>query len=439
MSEQEYSGTALAASLPQISDDVTRDAGQFREQFIHASPFKHVMIENFFEPQFAEQLLAEFPSFDPKLAINEMGEVGGKAVNTKIREISPAYRELYQIIGSQPFLELMSRISGIPDLLMDPKLYGGGTHDNRHGQELDVHVDFNFDEVEQTHRRLNLIVYMNKEWETGWGGDLEIHSNPWDPDHDEVRAFAPTFNRCVMFETNEISWHGFPKINLPEDKRHLSRKSISIYLYTKARPAEEVVPLHGTFYVQRPLPSHLQAGRTLTGEDVQDLKTLLQRRDDWIRYYHKMELSKSGEIARLNQALLGQEVHAPLTGYALQVGTARGVFADRWVSSHAELTVKPVSPITQILVRGWRPDQASSAKIRVSCEEKSVEVGLDGGSFEVKLPLAKAADQPFTVKIDTDSSGPTVEPGVDNRDLVFVLTEIRAIHSLANGLKELLG
>ena len=61
----------------------------------------------------------------------------------------------------------------------------------------------------------------------------------------------------MLFETNEYSWHGFPRIALPEDKRHLSRKSISIYLYTKDRPEGEIAPSHGTFYVQRPLPANV--------------------------------------------------------------------------------------------------------------------------------------------------------------------------------------
>src|ERR1039457_5874506 len=255
----------VEATLPQISETIAQHAPEHREALVNALPFKHAMIENFFDPAFAERLLAEFPSFDPKLALNEMGELGGKAVNTKIREISPAYQELYEVIGSKPFLELMSRLSGIPDLIMDPKLYGGGTHDNRHGQELDPHVDFNYDEAQNLHRRLNIIVYMNKEWKTEWGGAIEIHSNPWDHEGNRIRAFDPLFNRCVMFETNEHSWHGFPKINLPPDKRHLTRKSISIYLYTKERPPQEIAPLHGTFYVQRPLPPEIREGHTLSG------------------------------------------------------------------------------------------------------------------------------------------------------------------------------
>src|SRR5690242_12454898 len=209
------------ASIREVSDAVVRNAATFCDAFLHAEPFKHVVIENFFEPSFAEKLLADFPSFDPRLATNEFGLTGKKAVNTNLREIGPVYRQLYAAIGSPHFLDLISRISGIPDLILDPKMYGGGTHDNQHGQELDPHVDFNYDEAQQLHRRLNLIVYMNKEWRPEWGGALEIHSNPRDPVANRITSYDPLFNRCVMFETNEHSWHGFPKIDLPADKRHL--------------------------------------------------------------------------------------------------------------------------------------------------------------------------------------------------------------------------
>src|ERR1700692_803237 len=154
---------APSAILHQVSESVMGEAERHQDAFLHAEPFKHVVVEKFFEPSFARRLLNEFPIFDTKLAMNEHGGIGGKAVNTKIREISPAYKELYEAISSQPFLNLVSRLSGIPDLILDPKLYGGGTHDNRHGQELDAHVDFNYDEGQQLHRRLNLIVYLNED------------------------------------------------------------------------------------------------------------------------------------------------------------------------------------------------------------------------------------------------------------------------------------
>lgn len=428
-------------TVPRISENVAQRADEFRDAFLHAAPFKHGMIEGFFEPAFAERLLAEFPSFDPKLALNEMGQVGGKAVNTAIREISPAFKELYETIGSKPFLDLMSQLSGIPDLIMDPKLYGGGTHDNRHGQELDAHVDFNYDEAQNLHRRLNVIVYMNKEWKTEWGGAIEIHSNPWEPDENQIRAFDPLFNRCVMFETNEYSWHGFPKIDLPEDRRHLSRKSISIYLYTKDRPAQEIAPMHGTFYVQRPLPSHLQEGHTLNGADVTEIKTLLKRRDDWLRMYHKMELDKNREIADKNRAIadLMSYVRVPLTGYVLQTGSAAGVFSDGWVSSHAEFDIQPLTQVSGILLRGWRPENAPPGRIRLTVGASATEAPMGGGSFEITLKLAQPAETVFRLKIDAECARRTIDPALDSRDLVFLVTEIRARHPLVQTLTKMLG
>src|SRR5215471_13906339 len=221
-------------------------------------------------------------------------------------------------------------------------MFGGGTHENLHGQELDPHVDFNYDEARQLHRRLNLIVYLNQDWLREWGGALEIHSNPRRPEENQIFSYDPLFNRCVMFETNEYSWHGFPRIHLPPDKRHLSRKSISIYLYTTTRPSEEIAPLHGTFYIQRPLPERIRAGYALHPEDVQELRSLLIRRDRWIELYQKMELEKNREIAETAAAAarLSAQIRVPLTGYVLQEGSTEGLYGEGWAASHVRIGVK---------------------------------------------------------------------------------------------------
>lgn len=293
----------FAAPANFTSPAVNARAVEFRDAFVGSKPFKHVMIDDFLDAGFAEDLLLDFPAFDPERAKNEFGEVGRKAVHEKIEEISPAYARLSDYVKSTGFLQLMSDITGIPDLLPDPKFFGGGTHENLHGQELDPHVDFNYDPPTKLHRRLNLLIYLNKEWHDEWGGAIELHSNPRKPEVNEIKSFSPLFNRAVIFETNEYSWHGFPKINLPADKQHLSRKSISIYLYTRTRPAGEAVPEHGTFYVQRPLPAHLRPGHMLTQMDIDDINDLLKRRDDWLAHYHKIEIAVSGQIGELRHRL----------------------------------------------------------------------------------------------------------------------------------------
>jgi len=275
-----------------IERSVLERAPEIRREFQNAQPFRHVAIEHFLDEQACDALLRDFPAFDPKRALNELGQVGRKAVVERVSGVSPFYRRFYGYINSPPFLQAMSELTGIPDLIADDTLFGGGTHENMAGQGLDVHVDFNIDERRMLHRRVNLLIYLNKEWEEAWGGAIELHSNPRRPESDEVRSFLPLFNRALVFETNEYSWHGFRRIVLPPDKAHLSRKSFSIYLYTKDRPVEEVVAPHTTFYVPQPLPERFRAGHTLDDGDAAALQALMASRDGLLEMYQRLLIEK---------------------------------------------------------------------------------------------------------------------------------------------------
>lgn len=279
-----------------ITDEVHRRAADIQRDFRDAQPFRHVVIENFLNEDVCEALLRDFPAFDEKYAINEHGTVGRKAVVERVSAISAPYRAFYDYINSAPFLRAMSALTGIADLIADPTLFGGGTHENRDGQGLNVHVDFNIDERRMLHRRINLLIYLNKEWDPAWGGSIELHSDPYNPPADRVQSFVPLFNRAVVFETGEFSWHGFPRIVLPPDKRHLSRKSFSIYLYTKDRPAEEIVAPHTTFYVGEPLPDHIKAGYTLSDVDIDAIRNRLVERDGLLRMYQKLLIEKEQRL-----------------------------------------------------------------------------------------------------------------------------------------------
>ena len=416
-------------SPPRLSRHVTDALSLHREQFLSADPYKHISIDGFFEPDFAEALLRDFPTFNPALAKNEIYEgVWGKAVNTKIREISPSYEELYAMIGSAEFLAAMSEMTGIPDLLLDPKMYGGGTHENLHGQSLDAHVDFNYDEAQKLHRRLNLIVYLNKDWLPEWGGSLEVHSNPRRPKENRVRQYPCTFNRAVVFETNEYSWHGFPEVNLPEGERHRSRKSISIYLYTKERPAQEIAPLHGTFYVHRPLPARFAPGYTLTEADVALLHFDTDRRDKWIEVYQNMELSKNGAIAEKDSYIreLLRKVRAPITGYAVQVGDSSGLYGDDWVSGRIQLRIRPGRPVKKLVIKGWRPESSpAEATITVRIDDLPIPYQVGHGAFEIAVVFhpEQAAEYVLNIESDVEFSVPG-----DSRSLAFMLMELRHEH-----------
>ena len=285
-----------------IDARVLADAGRHAAAFARREPFRHVVIDGFFDADYAAALLAQFPAFERGNARNEAGELGGKSTIERIRGLGEPYAQLDDLIRTPDFLGLVGRITGIPDLLYDADYFGGGTHENREGQDLDPHVDFNRHPREPWHRRLNLIVYLNPEWEDGWGGSLELHSDPRSPD-DRVEVVTPLFNRCVIFETTESSWHGFSRITLPSDRKDVSRKSVALYFYTTDRPIEELGPTHSTIYIDRPLPPRFAPGLTLSAGDVEELRTLLARRDQHLQRMYADATRLTAELERLQTAM----------------------------------------------------------------------------------------------------------------------------------------
>src|SRR5712664_3557533 len=206
------------------------DREKLRAEFAAAKPFPYVKIENFIDPEKAKAIVAAFPSFDVALAqgrtfatVNERKKV---QISDRSKYEAPV-AELNDLLASEEFLADLSYITVVPNLLADEELVGGGIHVTGPGGRLDVHVDFNYIEDRKLHRRLNLLLYLNAPWQENWGGQFQL----WDKDVKRCEAtFAPIFNRCVIFETNEISFHGVVPVS--KEAREL-RKSFAAYSYTK--------------------------------------------------------------------------------------------------------------------------------------------------------------------------------------------------------------
>jgi Rps23 Pro-64 3,4-dihydroxylase Tpa1-like proline 4-hydroxylase len=392
----------------------------FQHQFVAAKPFKHLCIDDFLIPSIAEQLLSEFPPFDSKRALNEMGKVGGKATREDVKQLGPGFASLDECISAPAFLRTISLITGIPDLAYDPSYFGGGTHDNQHGQELDPHVDFNYNQQLSLHRRLNLIIYLNKNWDAAWGGEIELHSNPREPDTNSIISFAPLFNRCVIFETTESSWHGFPVIKLPPEARNISRKSFAIYLYSKERPPSEIAPPHRTFYISRPPPPHLKAGHTMTKEDELTISHSIRRRDQHIHMYQKLELELSAQVQGLTHHL--KEIQSTLRcntlGYVTQIGLAEGYSPDKWINGSFKASFSPVRMVDRCELRLLLPVKAA--------KERRIEITIGSGPTKqatipfgapviISIDFEQSLDSPFTVEITGETFTP-LSLGLNNDD-----------------------
>jgi len=273
--------------LSLVRSDIATLAPGLHQQFQEAKPFRHLVIDDFLEPGFARSLVETFPAFDESLSINESGKVGQKCVHEAVRALGTSYEKLDDLVRSPEFLDLVERLTGIPGLVYDPDYFGGGTHENLSGQDLDLHIDFNYHPTTHLHRRLNLILFLNEDWQADWGGALELSEDPRKPGSCK-QSILPVFNRLAMFATTEHSWHGFPRI--VDTERPLSRKSFALYYYSHERPVEELGRPHSTVYVERPLPAHILEDETISPGVREEVERLLTRRDQHIdRLYHDVE------------------------------------------------------------------------------------------------------------------------------------------------------
>ncbi len=421
-------------SMRSVNPAVLQRADEIGRQFVAAQSFRHVVIADFLERSLCERLLADFPGFENRHALNEMGEVGGKAVRMDVRDISDSYRELDCYLQTEEFLGFVSRATGIPDLLYDPDYVGGGTHENRDGQGLDAHVDFNYHPRTGWHRRLNLIVYLNPRWQAEWGGALELHSDPWNTAADRVVPIAPLFNTCAIFETTENSWHGFSQIRLPADATHLSRKSFAIYLYTRERPTEQSAPPHATVYVPEAMPADLQIGHTLREDDIGELSGRFARLRTQLRYLYEREKHFGAQIATLERALdearAGQRLE--LQGYATQPDGVRGVWPDGWAGTEVGARIVPTRAITGLRLELWSPPQVGG--------DHELHIEFGGNAFTqilrpgmrtpIQLRLRARAGDEVDLKIRTTRSWTPAADGSsgDQRALAYKLLSAELDH-----------
>ncbi len=230
-----------------LINPLDRDA--LRKKTGSALPFPHFCIDNFLDEGFAEDIYQSFPSFGEAKAVGREFTTVNEEEKIQITDstkFAPPIARLNDLLASQEFTELMSYVFDIPNLIDDPALMGGGIHETDTGGRLDVHVDFNFMEERKWHRRLNILIYFNKDWKEEYGGYLDI----WDKDVKKCYgSFAPVFNRAFGFTTNEISFHGVTPLVCPQG---IVRRSFAAYYYTKEAPPGWTGEVHSTIFKARP-------------------------------------------------------------------------------------------------------------------------------------------------------------------------------------------
>jgi hypothetical protein len=225
------------------------DREALRAQFRSATPFPWIKLDGFLQPDFADEVAASYPPFEQALELGRQFTAVNEHKKVQIVDYArfpTAVKQLSDAVSSPDFLADLEYITGMPKLLWDPEFSGGGMHETANSGWLDVHIDFNVHEKLQAHRRLNILVFLNPEWDERWGGVFEL----WDVGvQTRMQALAPVHNRCVVFETSERSWHGVTPVSCPQG---IARKSFAAYYYTREAPADWDGTAHSTVFKPRP-------------------------------------------------------------------------------------------------------------------------------------------------------------------------------------------
>lgn len=222
-------------------------AEQHCQSYAQADPFPHIIIDNFLPEWVLDQILEEFPQ-PGEISWKKFDAAAEKKLaSTSELQMGEATRFLLYQLNSSVFLKFLEKLTGISGIIPDPYFQGGGLHQIEPGGFLKMHVDFNKHKNLGLDRRLNLLIYLNKNWQEEYGGYFEM----WDRNMTEcAKKVLPIFNRCVIFSTTDFSYHGHPDpLTCPEG---MTRKSLALYYYSNGRPAEEVSGTHSTVFQARP-------------------------------------------------------------------------------------------------------------------------------------------------------------------------------------------
>ena len=205
-----------------------------------AKPFPNIQFENFLSKEIANNLNKSFPKYNSSKWFSYKNFNTTKNSNLKKsmqdeRKFPLIFRSIFREFNSRQFILFLESLTGIENLIPDPYFLGGGIHSAKKGGYLNIHTDFNWHHKLQLHRRVNVLIYLSKNWKRDFGGYLEL----WNSNKTKkIVEFKPSFNSCVIFNTSAVSYHGHPTPVCGNKK--IFRQVLNLYYYSSQRKKNEI-------------------------------------------------------------------------------------------------------------------------------------------------------------------------------------------------------
>ncbi|MES2673436.1 MAG: 2OG-Fe(II) oxygenase [Pseudomonadota bacterium] len=199
-----------------------------RQRIKTAQPFQHIVEDGWFNPQLLELVLEEFDLSDPTALWRSVSDKNQSTRRSLVNAtLGPASQIYFNLVNSGWFVQVLSFLTGVDDLLVDAHLYGGGLHETKAGGRFGIHRDFDRHVRSGLHNEMVMITYLNKSWQSEWNGALEL----WDATKTRcVTSIAPEFGRTILMRHGPNSFHGHPQPLTPPEG--VTRRSLASYYYS---------------------------------------------------------------------------------------------------------------------------------------------------------------------------------------------------------------
>jgi 2OG-Fe(II) oxygenase superfamily len=230
--------TTEVLSFSRCKLSLSRSLEGLLDDYKHARPFPHLILDNLFPSGILESILEELPTATSEKWVNQRDPLMIKSNLRSAVDLEEHGYEFVSLLHSAAFLYFLTEITGIKGLLPDPYLGGAGYHVVHEGGKFEVHADRNTDFYGGLQRRLAMLIYLNKDWQPEFGGQLEL----WNQEATRrEKVIDPIFNRTVIFE---ISDHNFHAVRPVASGSGAVRKAFVAYFHTADRG---IVP-HNSIY-----------------------------------------------------------------------------------------------------------------------------------------------------------------------------------------------
>ncbi len=185
-----------------------------KEVFFNASPFPHLMLDNFLDEKFFLNLSETFEK--------SIDSTQGKVFNTTVEEkkwislnstLPGVIKQIVDSLNSDSWVDNIRRLTGINSLVVTPN--GNTDLANYHVMEpggiLGPHVDHSHEPIKGIPHVVNVILYLTENWDEGVGGATIFYDKKGKK---EVKKVPYRQNRAVIFLHTPYSFHGVERINM---------------------------------------------------------------------------------------------------------------------------------------------------------------------------------------------------------------------------------